>query len=255
LAKNKKMRAIERPTQTIMFRNKTVQDEYDRYQLKIDDLLSEHSHKKSEGPFVKEDYLGYLIDRDISSLKIWDAEKKVIYSKIKVLSTILSASCMESLISKVKWLLEKRNEYSYDPYNYHHDNIMSFIICKKITAVDKKKLLEKIEQAYDREGIDAVHRHNMILSIEDGLFLYYDPYNTALSSREYNWAFPKLGSDKFEQRFIPIQPEDKEYHFKQFAHHLFNGVADVTIIHPETAEYFKWEVEQAVDIIDLNSKN
>ncbi|MED4634701.1 hypothetical protein P9443_17645 [Peribacillus frigoritolerans] len=34
--------------------------------------------------------------------------------------------------------------------------------------------MKGIEEAYDANGIPQEDRHNMILSIKDGLFLYYD---------------------------------------------------------------------------------
>ena len=163
-------------------------------------------------------------------------EKKSLRFKIHKLRKHVDQKEMIRLLKELEELINERNKYKYDPYRNHHDHIMSFIICKKIDVVDKEVLLKKIEQAYIDEGIDVIHRHNMILSIEDGLSLYYDPYSTPLSFKQQNWAYPNLGTDKLEQRFIPIQEKDKEYHFKQFAHHLYNGIAEVTIIHPETAD-------------------
>ncbi|MHA7108296.1 DUF6602 domain-containing protein (plasmid) [Bacillus sp. C-3-6] len=139
----------------------------------------------------------------------------------------------------------------YDPYTYHVDHMMSFLICKKIDAINKKKLMKKIEKAYVAESINEINRHNMILSLEDGLFLYWDPYNTELSDSEFNWAYPMMTGQPFKQRFLEINPKDINYHFKQFAHHLFLGLSSTTVIHPETALYFNWEKETSINKIDL----
>lgn len=139
----------------------------------------------------------------------------------------------------------------YDPYKNHVDHMMSFLICKKIDVVDKKELMIKIEKAYDEEDINEINRHNMILSLEDGLFLYRDPYSTKYSSSKFNWAYPMMAGQPYKQRFLEINPEDINYHFKQFAHQLFLGLSMTTVIHPETASYFNWEKETSIIKIDL----
>lgn len=200
-----------------------------------------------------------------SHIKFFTVETVTAIGEVK--STLDTGNLIDALIklARNKEMRVKNVEYctvnyrdplyeartSYDPYKYHVDHMMSFLICKKIDVSDKKLLMEKIEEAYVSNGIEGINRHNMILSIEDGLFLYWDPYKTPFYDKEKSWAYPMMAEQPFKQRFIPVTSKDRHYHFKQFAHQLFLGLASTTVLHPETARYFNWEKEKLISKIDM----
>lgn len=161
----------------------------------------------------------------------------------------------QNKLSELISFLKKKREYEFNPNINHTDHIMSFLICNQITMKNKQALMLEINKAYDKNKIPIEDRHNMILSIKDGLFLYYDEQDK-MNGNIYNWAFPKMkGTYTLKQRFIPNQTssdKDLYYTFKIFARELFNGTSDVTILHPELAKHFNWEKEKDIDdIIDL----
>ncbi|MFJ5717406.1 DUF6602 domain-containing protein [Neobacillus sp. NPDC093127] len=137
----------------------------------------------------------------------------------------------------------------YNPEKHHFDHVMSFLVCKNIDMSKKDEgynfsnLLIDINKAYEEKGTLPFNRHNLILSIDDGVFLYFDN-----ERKHEHIAYPLMPRREIKQRFIPVQDKDKEYHFKQFAHHLFIGVQNATILHPETSYYLNWNVEQTAQL-------
>ena len=104
--------------------------------------------------------------------------------------------------SVLDYIVLMRERY-YNPEKNHFDHVMSFLICKKIDMPKNytySNLIKDINDAYEKKGILPYNRHNLILSIDDGVFLYYDDNN-----KYEHIAYPVMQGKKMKQRFIPTQ--------------------------------------------------
>ena len=94
--------------------------------------------------------------------------------------------------------------------------------------LDSLNLIEEIDTWYD-PSIDHRHKHNMILSIEDGILMYYDKNDKILP-----YCF--LGGDEFKNIFT-IPHENQYTHFKYFATYMFMLTTSKTLLYPEITDY------------------
>lgn len=116
---------------------------------------------------------------------------------------------------------------TYSPDVFEKDNLLSFLICQKLDF-DLSNISNEINGYYDAD-IENFNRHNLILSIEDGVLVYYDDNGVSL-------MYPTIRGVKLRNRFT-IPGENKFIHFKCFMHYLFMGVCSTTILYPETKNY------------------
>lgn len=119
----------------------------------------------------------------------------------------------------------------YDPDILGFDQINTFLICRKFTF-DFAELPNKMNEIY--EGIDNSLRHNLILSIEDGLLYYMVPdgldlcYPIGINDNEEL----ELSKNKF------ISPyKNNNSHINIFINSLFKSVSITTILHPNILSY------------------
>lgn len=142
-----------------------------------------------------------------------------------------------SEIKKIKTGITTQSLYSrreklgpYDPKNIHYDSLFTFIICEKLNFN-----LDNIESELDTiysASTDFWNRHNLILSIEDGLFQYAINQETGKVSF---WA-PTFHGETSHQ-FIKKIENQKYNHFKKFALGLFNGISFATVLYPDLVHY------------------
>jgi Domain of unknown function (DUF6602) len=111
----------------------------------------------------------------------------------------------------------------YDPKNDDFDIIPSFLICQKLNF-DISNIEQEVSGFYDK-NIAIRHRHNFVLSIDDGLLVY----NLAGRSFPYNQNL----KDMF------VKANDKHAHFKVFLIYLFMVISNKTLFYPELANYIK----------------
>ena len=115
----------------------------------------------------------------------------------------------------------------FSPKQYPHDLISTFVICQKLDF-DLKRIIE----VYDK-NIEVRHRHNMILSIEDGLILYelnmdgkpgvhYLPTIDGVTQLN----FGHQGFDKGDNRYIKV-----------FCNYLFQALTYRTILSTQISDY------------------
>ncbi len=142
-------------------------------------------------------------------------------------------------IKKIKCNIEfpsiyyrKNNLGNVNPKELFYDNIFSFIICEKLDFS-----LENIETELDSmysKNIDYWNRHNVILSIEDGLLHYnIDQPNEKLSF----WAPTFKGATT--HRFTKKNGNKDYNHFRNFAMSLMNGTSFSTIFYPDLVHYME----------------
>ncbi|KQO29075.1 hypothetical protein ASF10_22640 [Flavobacterium sp. Leaf82] len=125
-------------------------------------------------------------------------------------------------------IIYRKTTETFKEYNHPFDQIISFIICQKlkfkVTDID-------FDTLYDKE-IPVTDRHNMILSIEDGLFLY----RHSINGEEKFWPFPYSQNQKLKN--CRISPGDNQKnHFLNFAASLYQTTQLSTIFQPEFARY------------------
>jgi hypothetical protein len=115
----------------------------------------------------------------------------------------------------------------FDPVNQHLQLFPSILICQKLDFS-----LENLENEIDRlyEGnVEHRHKHNMILSIEDGLLSYNFSDGT-------NVPYPRFRGQNMKNRFT-YPSDDPYFHFKIFASFMFMITANKTPWYPEVSNY------------------
>lgn len=125
-------------------------------------------------------------------------------------------------------IISRKTENKFENYNHPFDQIFSFIICQKFNF--KINNLD-FDEIYDKKILDQ-DKHNMILSIEDGLLLYKHSVN----GEEQIWPFPVSQNKKMKNRYIEKGIDGKN-HFFNFAEQLFNISQFSTIFHPQFSKY------------------
>ncbi len=120
---------------------------------------------------------------------------------------------------------------SFSPTSVHTDALFSFLICKKLDF-DTKNLAFEINEFYNEE-IKDYQKHNLILSLEDGICAYYDDRGKTI-------MYPYMSGKKLMNRFV--KPGDNPYcHFDFFASYYFIGISSVTTYFPEITDYLgRW---------------
>ncbi|MBL7224601.1 MAG: hypothetical protein ISS59_00550 [Desulfobacteraceae bacterium] len=122
---------------------------------------------------------------------------------------------------------------TYDPMLCPYDNIFTFIICQKLDF-NLDKIAEELNDKIYNNDLAHSNRHNLVLSIEDGLLLYDLPQGNASIPLSYPSFMAKgnLGA-----RHIPFNTDKPYHHFKAFAHFLFNGISDATLLYADMVKY------------------
>ena len=155
-------------------------------------------------------------------------EIKSVLTKSNFKEAINKLSRVKELREQIKnpSIIKKDGKGAFDPKHNPYDQIFTFIICKKLDF-DISNLTTEINQMYE-PNVEYRHRHNLILSIEDGLLAYFDNNNKTM-------MYPHVG-DNLKNRFT--YPTENPYvHFKFFASYLFMGTSSSTILYPEITNY------------------
>ncbi len=114
----------------------------------------------------------------------------------------------------------------FDPQNNPYDNIFSVLICNKLNF-NLDNLCEEIDDFYESD-IKDWQKHNLILSIEDGLLAYYDNKSKSL-------MYPYV-SQKLKNRFIR-PASNPNSHFLYASSYIFLGTTSASIYYPEISDY------------------
>lgn len=126
--------------------------------------------------------------------------------------------------------------FYFDPTNNPFHIYSSVLICKKLDF-DISNLENELDELYSDE-IQFRHRHNMILSIEDGLLAYSAPEGK-------NLPFPMIRQQNHKNCFLTPK-DDGYYHMKLFGTFMFMLTSGKISIYPEFSEYIS---------LDQNSGN
>lgn len=107
-----------------------------------------------------------------------------------------------------------------------YDQIFSVLVCEGFDF-DPKSLANEISGWYEPD-IKNHHKHNMILSIEDGLAHYIQSGKS--------WMYPPTNRTPAKNRFL-LPNENKNLHFHLFCSFMFLATSSTTILYPEINEY------------------
>lgn len=160
-------------------------------------------------------------------------EVKSTLSKTEFVTAINKLSKIKKIKSQLKsptFYSRRDNLGSFDPQNVLYDGIFTFIICEKLNF-KLEDIENELNEMYEKD-VNHWNRHNLILSIEDGLFHYnINQPNDKLAF----WA-PTFNGET-SHRFTKKSETDKYHHFKSFAMCLFNGLSFATVLLPEMVYY------------------
>ena len=123
-------------------------------------------------------------------------------------------------------IIKKHPPGNFDPKINAYDSIASILICQKLDF-DLSNIENEIDSWYDPE-IEDQNKHNMILSIEDGLLAYYDPSCTL--------PYSLMNGKKLKNRFT-YPDTNPLIHFKFFSSYMYMLCSSKTLLYPEVTDY------------------
>ena len=124
----------------------------------------------------------------------------------------------------------------FDPEKNDSDRMFTFLICERFDF-DLKNITNELNTLYESD-IEPRNKHNLILSIDDGLLLYSFPEYTGPGNKTspvpavYN---PMLQVQK--SFFLGRYDKDPYQHFKIFCTYLFSRTKSISILSPDLAYY------------------
>jgi hypothetical protein len=135
-------------------------------------------------------------------------------------------------------IIRRERDGPFDPENYAYDQLPSFLICHSFNF-DFSNLSNEIDGLYD-PSIAIRHRHNLVLSLKDGLLAYCDSNNKTLMFPEIAGRIQadKTLSQKEALKNRLVTPKQSEStHIKLFCSYIFLLSSSTTIIYPEVTNY------------------
>lgn len=114
----------------------------------------------------------------------------------------------------------------FSPRLNPYDQIFSFMICKKFDF-DLSSIHEIINSCYVNNSIEYRNRHNLILSVDDGLLAYINDGKTLM--------YPLMRGIELKNRFVYSDTSD--CHFRFFSSYLFMAASSGTILFPDLVDY------------------
>lgn len=124
-------------------------------------------------------------------------------------------------------IIKKHPPGKFNPKVNVYDSIPSILICQKLDF-DLSNIENEINSWY-HPAIEDQNKHNMILSIEDGLLAYIDPTNKTL-------PYSIMNGKKLKNRFT-YPNTNPIIHFKFFASYMFMLCSSKTLLYPEVSDY------------------
>lgn len=159
----------------------------------------------------------------------------------EVKSTLSKRDLLDALVklANAKQLRSMENKSSvrragfllFEEAGHHYDHMISFLICKSL-SFKLEDLTADVSKHYDAEEVPPQYRHNLVLSIEDGILCY----SNHLLSRNVAWMYPWTRNERMKNRFV-FPGDSGRNHFGLFTAYLFMMCANATIDLPELGDY------------------
>lgn len=160
-------------------------------------------------------------------------EVKSVISKMELkeaLRKLATTAEMRELI-KSPSIIRKNFAGTFNPVSDIYDRLFTFVICERFNFdVDGLSMNDVYGEDFPYRS-----RHNLILSINDGLILYRDEEITVL----HPWPVVPINNVDTEQPdyFNTPTEADPHAHFKGFAIYAFMLTKSATILYPELTDY------------------
>ncbi len=119
---------------------------------------------------------------------------------------------------------------SSKPFNREenvYDQLFSFLVCEGFDF-DPSSLASEVGGWYEQD-VKSHHRHNLVLSVDDGLLLYVD-------QNKVSWMYPSRPAWPAKGRFIKANAGEKP-HFHLFCSYTFMATSSTTVLFPEMTLY------------------
>jgi hypothetical protein len=114
---------------------------------------------------------------------------------------------------------------------HHFDWMASFLICERL-SFDLENITSQISANYSSNGIEPRHRHNLLLSLENGVLCYKNDQLT----RNVAWMYPFAVNQQMKNRLV-TPGENGRNHLGIFTAYLFSICANATIYLPQIKDY------------------
>ena len=147
-------------------------------------------------------------------------------AKIKEMRSALS----NEATAAVRWY--GLGSTNYDPSQVVFDQVFTFLICNRIIFPLRDTFPSTLKEIY--KSVDYAYRHSSVLSLEDGLLLYFD------KSFKAACYFPtrSVGSTEEVNPNYWIYGHDNDYaHFKHFCSDIFMHAVHCTVGYVNLMEY------------------
>jgi len=200
-----------------------------------------------------------VYDRNETPL-VQDSEKQYFYPVETVcavgeIKSVLSKSEFKKAINKLARIKEIRERIAetdteiirtnpqrplparFDPENNDSDRILTFLICERFDF-DNNNLTNELNTFYESD-IEPRNKHNMILSIDDGLLLYNFPGHTEAGVVKHS-PVPVVTKPTFQVQknvFLARSDGNPYLHFQIFCTYLFSRTRSISILSPDIAHY------------------
>lgn len=162
---------------------------------------------------------------------------------IEVKSKLTKAQMKEALI-KLTNIKNLRNDINTNIYTYKdgnnyipfntkinvRDQIATFLVCEKVDMDYEKDINTFFKETYS--GVDKSLYHNMILSLDDGCFMYFDG-KVSIYHSYFNYE-----KDNFINELLIPHSLGYDYeHILIFVNYFFMLISSISILYLEMTEY------------------
>jgi hypothetical protein len=125
----------------------------------------------------------------------------------------------------------------FDPITNDSDRMFTFMICERFDF-DLKNIVNDINSMYESD-IEPRNKHNMVLSIDDGLLLYIFPGKSAPGTVKH-LPVPVVNNPEFQVQknvFLARTEENIHHHLQTFCTYLFARTQSISILSPDLSHY------------------
>ena len=114
---------------------------------------------------------------------------------------------------------------------HHFDMTASVLICEQLDF-PLDNMTAEISAHYEANNIPVECRHNLILSIRDGIFCYANH----LVARNIAWMYPVTRNERMKNRLV-FPGDSGRNHFDIFTAYIFTICTNATIYQPNIGDY------------------
>ena len=162
--------------------------------------------------------------------------KKQFKTALEKLAKVKSLKKQQVESKKIKKTIDGKFNPKFNP----KDNIFTFLICERFNF-DLSELAVTINNIYSND-ICASTRHNLILSIQDGVAAYYSEKENGIP---LFIPYPMFNQQPVKASVIPPIESDGHNHIKIFANYVYMGTSSATLINPDITSYLMTKFSEA----------